>query len=308
MRDNYYDSYDLKIRDKFATIQKFTSIAMVLMAIMSLGYFVFWLGAISDEIFFEYGRPYFEPLAKLLNLGSEDTGIYLNTCLYLLVAMLPTFFIQVLFDKMQDALLQSNTLKQEKKRQKEQKEEYENYMSRFDYIKTYSICLSIDYEGKKEVGAQNKQSLNKAIYANLATSLYKLEPTAKITQNDVFIFTSSIFAKYDLIYDTILNSLSHFKNVLEKKYSFKLIPSITTDAFSNNLETDIRKQHYEIQSFNFKNRALTTATFANKYKHLKHEKYAGIPIGEYAYFGNDKMGTYELNIINKNLDKTLSQM
>lgn len=308
MRDNYYDSYDLKVRDNFATIQKFTSIAMILMAIMSLGYFVFWLGAISDEIFFEYGRPYFEPLAKLLNLGSEDTGIYLNTCLYLLVAMLPTFFIQILFDKMQEALLQSNTLKQEKKRQKEQKEEYENYMSRFDYIKTYSICLSIDYEGKKQVGLQNKQSLNKAIYTNLAASLYKLEPTAKITQNDVFIFTSSIFAKYDLIYDTILNSLSHFKNVLEKKYSFKLIPSITTDAFSNNLETNIRKQHYEIQSFNFKNRALTTATFANKYKHLKHEKYAGIPIGEYAYFGNDKMGTYELNIINKNLDKTLSQM
>lgn len=308
MREKYYDSYDLKVRDNFATIQKFTGFAMLLMAIMSLGYFVFWLGAISDEIFFEYGRPYFEPLAKLLNLGAEDSGIYLNTCLYLLVAMLPTFFIQVLFNKLQEALLQSNALKQEKKRQKEQKEEYENYMSRFDYIKTYSICLSIDYEGKKQVGAQNKQSLNKAIYTNLATSLYKLEPTAKITQNDVFIFTSSIFAKYDLIYDTILNSLSHFKNVLEKKYSFKLIPSITTDAFSSNLETNIRKQHYEIQSFNFKNRALTTATFANKYKHLKHEKYAGIPIGEYAYFGNEKMGTYELNIINKNLDKTLSQM
>ena len=71
-------------------------------------------------------------------------------------------------------------------------------------------------------------------------------------------------------------------------------------------DVSIRKQHFEIQSFNFKNRALSTATFSNKYKHLKHNKYAGIPIGEYAYFTDDKMGTYELNVVYKNLAKAIS--
>ena len=52
----------------------------------------------------------------------------------------------------------------------------------------------------------------------------------------------------------------------------------------------------------------TTATFAKKYKHLKHDKYAGIPIGEYVYFDDDKTGTYELNVIHKNLEKTLAQV
>jgi len=307
MTEKYYNSYTLDVKDKFAKFQKTTSMLMVLMAIASLGYFVFYLGSISDEMFFEYGRPFFEPLAKLLNFGATDTQIYLNTCIMLIFGIIPTFFVQILFNKTEESMLKEHAIKEEKRRLKEQKEAVELYNSRFDSIQTYSICLSIDYEGEKKIATQGKAKLNNTIYTRLATSLNKLEPSAKITQNDVFIFTSSIFEKYDLIYDTILNILSQIKGNIEKKFNFKLIPSITTDAFSFNKEANIRKQHFEIQSFNFKNRALTTASFAKKYKHLKHDKYAGIPIGEYAYFGNEKMGTYELNIIHKNLDKTLSK-
>jgi len=307
MRDDFCNSYTIGVRDKFSQIRKLTTMSVVLMGFMSFGYFFFWLGSISDEIFYEYGRQIFEPLAMLLNLGDTSIGIYLNTSLILLGAIIPILIGQYFMDKMEEALIKSHNIKQEKKRQKEQKEEYKSYMSRFDSIKTYSICLSIDYESEKEISHQSKTLMNKAIYSKIATILNKIEPYSKTMQNDVLIFTSHNFSNYDYVYDCILNGLSQIKNGIEKKYKYKLIPSITTDAFSSNpIDANIRKQHFEIQSFNFKNRALSTATFANKYKHLRHKKYAGIPIGEYAYFGNEKMGTYELNVIHKNLAQTLS--
>ena len=74
-----YDTRDIGIRESFSRIQRFTGFLIAAMCIISLGYFVFWLGAISDEIFYEYGRPYFEPLASLLNLGSTTMEIYANT-------------------------------------------------------------------------------------------------------------------------------------------------------------------------------------------------------------------------------------
>ena len=309
MRENYYNSYDLLVKEKFAKLQKITALTMLLLAGIAFGYFVFWLGAISDEIFFEYGRPYFEPLAKFLNLGSTDVGIYINTSIISLCAIIPTFFAQIILNKTEETILNEYRLKEEKKRLKEQQEAQKNYLHRFDSIQNYSICLSVDYESKKEISSQNKTTLNKAVYSKLATTISMVEPKARIIQNDVMIISSSDFSKYDTVYDSILNELSNISSNLEKKFDYKVIPSMTTDAFSNMAnENNIRKQHFEIQTFNFKNRALSTATFANKYKHLKHNKYAGVPIGEYAYFGNDKMGTYELNVIHKNLTKTLSQI
>lgn len=307
MGNVYQSSYALSVKEKFSSIRKFTTFAILALAVMSLGYFIFWLGAISDEIFFEYGRNIFEPLAKFLNLGDTSTGIYLNTSLMLLVAIFPTLFTQYIFDKTEEALIKEDKSKREKKLQKELNEEQKSHMGRFDSIKTYSICLSIDYESKKQLSNHSKATMNKGIYSKIAMLLKIIEPSSKITINDVFIIEAHDFSKYDCVYDSLLKGLSKIKNALEEKYDLKLIPSITTDAYSGNLaEANIRKQHFEIQSFNFKNRALTTASFASKYKHLQHKKYAGIPIGEYAYFGNDKMGTYELNIIHKNLSKALT--
>lgn len=307
MGNIYCDSYALSVKDRFNGIRKFTTLAVILFSVMSLGYFIFWLGAISDEIFFGYGKGIFEPLAKFLNMGDTSLDIYMNTSLMLVGAIIPTLFVQYLCDKIEEALINENRLKQEKKRQKEMAEEQKSYLGRFDSIKTYSICLSIDYEGEKEISRQSKTTMNKVVYSKMAALLSSLEPNSKITYNDVFIFTGHNFSNYDNVYDSILNGLSQIKNVIEKKYNYRFIPSITTDAYSGDLvETSIRKQHFEIQSFNFKNRSLTTASFADKYKHLRYKKYAGIPIGEYAYFRNDKMGTYELNVIHKNLSKILT--
>lgn len=306
-----YETKDVRIRESFSKFQKFAGFSIAAMCILSLGYFVFWLGAISDEIFFEYGRPYFEPLASFLNLGSTTTDIYLNTCIYLLFAIVPVLFAQYIANKLEEALLNEHKAKLEKRMLKEREEERKSYLARFDSIQTYSICLSLDYESKKDkkpISAHNKEILNKIIYSKISDLLHKIEKNSSININDVLVFTSHDFSNYDFIYDSILSGLSQIKKIIEAKYNCNLIPSMTTDAYSDELTTTkIRKQHYEIQSFNFKNRALTTATFANKYKHLKHNKYAGIPIGEYAYFGNGIMGTYELNVIHKNLALALNQ-
>ena len=171
----------------------------------------------------------------------------------------------------------------------------------------YSVCLSIDYESEKGVSLQNKSKLNTLIFSKIKTNLKLLEPKGLLSLSDVLIFSSENFSKYDMVYDSILNSLSVFKKNIEKNYKYKMIPSMTTDAYEENFKIGtIRQNHFEIQSFNFKNRALSSATFAKKYKHLKYNKYAGIPIGEYAYFREGSTGMYELNVIHKNLERQLS--
>lgn len=309
---NTYNLYDIRVKENFARIQKLAGLLIIASCFLSLGYFVFWLGAISDDVFFEYGRPYFEPLAAYLNLGDTSKDIYINTSLYMLFAIVPVLFFQYVSSKLEEAFLTAYKAKEERKLLKERKEEQKSYLARFDSIQTYSICLSLDYEtrkDKKPISEHNKKILNNTVYSKIADLLKRIEPNSKVVINDVLIFTSHNFANYDNIYDSILDGLSHIKKIIESKYSYNLIPSMTTDAFSDELtSSSIRKQHYEIQSFNFKNRALATATFANKYKHLKHNKYAGIPIGEYAYFTNAKMDTYELNVVYKNLALVLNQM
>ena len=309
MRDAYCNSYTLSVKDKFCGIRKLITFVIASFVIMSVGYFVFWLGAISDDIFFGYGKGIFEPLASFLNMGSTSLDIYLNTSLMLLAAIIPALFIQYLFDKIEEVLVEQNNIQEEKKRQKELIEEHKSYMGRFDSIKTYSICLSIEYQSDKKISENSKAVLNQVIYSKIASALKKVELNANVTYDDVLIFRAQNFSNYDYVYETMLDELSKIKNVIENKYGYKLIPSTTTDAYSGVLaETNIKKQHFEIQSFNFKNRALSTASFASKYKHLNHRKYAGVPVGEYAYFGDDnrKYGTYELNVVYKNLSKILA--
>lgn len=308
MREEYYNSYDLSVRDRFLQIRKFLFSAVILLSVLSLGYFLFWLGAISDEIFYEYGKVVFEPLASFLNLGDTSTNIYLNTSLMLVGAIVPISIFQYFLDKTEETMINQYKTSEEKRRRKEILEEQKSYMARFDSIRTYSICLSIDYEGiKNPISKDVKTHINNAVYDKISQILQNIEHNSKVSKSDVLIFTSHNFYNYDNVYDVLLNTLSKIKSGIEQKYSCKFIPSITTDAFSSSLnDTSIRKQHFEIQSFNFKNRALSTATFSNKYKHLKHNKYAGIPIGEYAYFTDDKMGTYELNVVYKNLAKAIS--
>ena len=308
--------YAINVRNNVSQIQNLLNLAIIFMVIAGFTYLMFYTGAISDKIFMELGKPYLEPLAKFLNPNDASVGIYKATAFKLFLSILPVFFVQYLISKVEECLINQHNYKEEKKRQKEYLEELKSFEARYDSIKTYTICLSLDYESEKEITKKNREVLNDVIFSKISNSLASIDMTLKVAlDNDALIVVSNSFENYDMTYDAILEDLSSVKEVIEKKYSYKLVPSITTDAFSDTEKgtskfnsSNIRKQHFEIQSFNFKNRALTTATFAKKYKHLQHKKYAGIPIGEYVYFKDDKTKTYELNIIHKNLSKTLTQV
>ena len=137
-----------------------------------------------------------------------------------------------------------------------------------------------------------------------------LDKSAKLNLSEVLIVTSDKFEKYDLVNDAILSVLTREQKTLQAKYKINIIPSMTTDAYTTQdvkLEDEVNT-HRAIQSFNFKNRACSTALFSKKYKHLNQEKYAGVPIGEYAYFKNNERhpSTYELNIIYKDLSQKIA--
>lgn len=308
--------YAINVRNNVSQIQNFLNLAILFMVIAGFTYLTFYTVAMSDKFILESGAPFLEPLAKLLHPNDMSVGIYKLTAFKLFASVIPVFLVQYLITRVEESLISQHNLKREKQRQKEYLEELRNFEGRFDSIKTYTICLSLDYESENEISPKNRKVLNDVIFSKISNSLASIDLRLKIAmKEDVLIVVSDGFENYDAVYDEILSDLSSVKEVIEKKYSYKLTPSITTDAFS---ETDkgtsrfnsasIRKQHYEIQSFNFKNRALTTATFANKYRHLNQNKYAGIPIGEYVYFKDDKTRTYELNVIHKNLSKTLTQV
>ena len=307
MISTYSDSYSLNVKDGFSSFRKFIAVSMLACVVSSVGYFVFWLGAISDEVFFEYGRPFFEPLASFLNFGKTSIDIYLNTSFILFCLLFPACVLNFICNKTQEALIEKHELSNEKKRQKELIQAHKDYMARFDSIKTYSICLSLDYQSKKEMSIQSKATLNRAIFSKISSILKAIDSSCKIFANDVLIVTSNDFSNYDKIHDGILNSLAVIKKAIEPKYKCLLVPSFTTDAHSDDFnDNTVKNQHYKIQTFNFKNRALSTAKFSNKYKHLNKNKYTGVPIGEYAYFDKQKTDTYELNVIHKDLVKILS--
>ncbi len=307
MRENY-SSYNVELQEKFKHLQDFINSIGIISVVAGGIYLLFWIGAVNDNFILQQGKAIFDPLANLFFANDTSVDIYKNTGFALIFAMAPMVLISYLLDKTKDSLIKQNNRKNEKIYQRKKIEEEKRYATRYDGIKMYSICLSIDYESKNGVKNENKTKLNNVIYPKIKTTLKLLEPQSFVSLSDVLIFSSDNFKNYDKIYDTILKELSQIKQNIEKNYNLKLVPSMTTDAYSSNFKlNNVRQHHFEIQSFNFKNRAVSSATFANKYKHLKHNKYAGIPIGEYAYFRDGTTGTYELNVIHKNLNYTLSQ-
>ena len=99
------ESYAIKIKERFAKLQKMTNLAIILFVALGFGYYLFWLGAISDDIFLEYGKNIFEPLAKFLNGGDTSISIYSNTSLMLFGAIIPTIFLQYFLSKTEENLI-----------------------------------------------------------------------------------------------------------------------------------------------------------------------------------------------------------
>lgn len=307
MRD-IYDVYEPRVHETFGQIRGFINSLMIFLCLASFAYLFFWIGAVNDDYILEAGSAIFKPLASIL-YGEEITAAtYQNMSVLLFCAIFPTILLQYVCNKIEEYLILNHKKVMKMNEEIEHQKEMVRFRSRYDGIRMYSICLSIDYQAKENINAENKQKISSALYQKIKNKLKLLEPRSFVSFSDVLIFSSDNFSNYDMIYDTILKILANAKKDIETNYKISLIPSITTDAYQENFKlNDIRQNHFQIQSFNFKNRSLSSATFANKYKHLKQSKYAGIPIGEYAYFKDDSSKTFELNVIHKNLDMQLSK-
>ncbi len=182
--------------------------------------------------------------------------------------------------------------------------------AKYDELKVYSICLSIDYEKNKQNKNDSKEVLNKVIYSKIEAVLKKTIPSVGTRKRgDVLVITSYDFNSYDKIYDNILKALSNIRFEIFKRYQLVLIPSITTDAYVAYPNIDkVMKNHKNIKHCNFDNTSCSTKMFSKKYELMNNHKYSGVPIGEYSIIDYDEEKTYDLNIVNRNLSLKLKEM
>ena len=308
---SYTDNlYGIEVKTKAKSLRKMVTFSIFGFVFLSFVYMLYWIGVMSDSTILDYTGKIFTPLAKIIFPFDNSLYIYRNTSIFLFCLTFPAMFAYYLIDKIESRLLKQYRDYLDNQERIKRIEEEKNRLKEFDIIKSYSICLSLSYENSN-INDETKKKLNKAVFKRLKEIFNALNKNIKISLNEVMIIVSSNFEEYDKIYGTLLKMLSKIQKILNKKYNFKLIPSITTDAYENNDFVDlskIQKQHYEIQSFKMQNRALTSALFRKKYQHLNHNKYAGIPIGEYMTMNRNSNNSYELNVVFKNLSKTLASL
>lgn len=275
---------------------------------LSVVYFAYWILAMTDDSILIYTQNVFNPIANLISPNNTSVEIYKTASFVLFSLVVPFGILSYVCDKVEEYIIDKHNELEELKDKKAKLQEYKNYIKQFDEIKSFSICLSLDYKSKRELTSQTKETLNKIIYSQFKNVFKELIPQANVVStNEVLVITSDNFNKYDYIYSSTLKILAKIKDHADVKYDVETIPSLTTDAYKKSVEVEnIKKNHFEIQSFNFKNRACSTALFSKKYQHLKQNKYVGIPIGEYTSIDKNKPATYELNMVNKNLTQTLA--
>ena len=299
----------IEIRNYFRKIRKLVNFSIIVLAFLSFVYLVYWTAVMSDDMVLDYTAKYFSPLANFFFSGDTSVDIYRSTGIVLGLLIIPVSFIYYIADKIEASLINRENRIQEILENNRKKQEHINSLMQYEVIDNYSICLSLDYESKKTITDETKTILNSVVFEKIKKVLIANFEGIKVNCGNVLIVTSRNFEKYDYLYSTLLRALAKIKNVVENKYDLKMIPNIISDAYvQNEAVNKIERYSDEIKKLNFKNRALSTAMFSKKYKYLRHNKYAGIPIGEYALFKENGMGTYELNVVFKNLSQTLASI
>lgn len=302
--------FAIETKTKAKSLRKLITFSIMVLLFLSFAYMVYWIGVMSDDMILDYSGYLFTPLAKLFFPFDDSLYIYRNTSVVLFCLVFPMIFMYYLVDKTESKVLKEHREYLEYQQKEKIKQEEKNRLREFDIIKKYSICLSLNY-ANSNIKDETKKHLNRTIFMKLKSILNSLNKNIKTSVDDVMIIVSNDFEEYDKIYMTLLRALSKVQNILKDKYKLNFIPSLTTDAYEYNDLIDaskIQKQHYEIQSFKMQNRALTSALFRKKYQHLKHNKFAGIPIGEYLMSDKNSNNSYELNVVFKDLAKTLASL
>lgn len=296
------------IREFFNNSRKIMNVSIILMAVISVVYFIYWAMAESSDVVLQYTGQYMTPFAKFLFPNSPDNLMFRDTSFLFMGLILPVFLLYYAFDNLEDVLIKATYHSQDKKAEKAIKQEAQAKLQSYDIIDKYSICLSLEYETKSAVSEQIKTMLNKAIYSKLKKALIATGCNITTSNSDTMIIISADFNSYDIVYSEVIASLAKIKKLVESAYNVTIIPSLTTDAFDGVLAlSEIKKRHKKIQSMVLTNRACSTAAFQKKYKHLKRNRYSGIPV-EYISSEKNSNESYELNIIYKDLTNTLAGM
>ena len=305
-----FDGYSIRIKSKCKKIKNFLGILILSSFILGIIYMIYWTMISTQEIVYDYTYKFFSPLVLFLFPDAIGFDGYFYSSIALFLASIPLFFGCIVCDKTEDKLLRARQDFLETKKRKEEIQKALEYQKQFDEITQYSICLSIDYlSNSKPVDKILKEKINYVVFEKINKALKKVKCKKDTYLSNVLIITSNDFNCYDWIYDTLLDELAKAKKVIEEKYDFKFIPSLTTEACKEKIPVGkIKKHHFEIQSCNFKNRACSNMLFSKKYNHLNKNKYTGTPIGEYAVFENNATNTYELNVIYKNLSDALKRI
>lgn len=276
--------------------------------ILSIAYFAYWVVAMSDRVVLEYTEQYFAPLANLLVPNVDTIDIYRQTGVRLFLACIPCSLLFGIIDFFESIAIKFHFGTEEQQIKRAQQKEYDAWNKQYDKLTQYSICLSLDYESQKKLSFEARQTLTKIAFNKIRADLKAKHRDITIYTGKALVITSKNFAGYDSVYSNLLRCLAEIKRKYETAYKLNFIPSTTTEAFDSKEGSKIEENHFKIQSCNFKNRACATNDFAKKYTHLRHEKYAGIPIGDFVIFENNVPKTYELNIIYKNLSDSLTKI
>lgn len=302
--EKYAYSQDIIIRQRASFFRKIINISIITLVSLSVAYFVFWLGVVSDDILLKYMGAFFTPLAEFLNSSDYSIAIYQKTSFKLISFIIPFVFAYIVVGKFEENAIKQYFSNQEKQ-QKELKRQQDMYKKmRAETTRgKFSICLSMEYSSEKKLSMETIRKLNKAIFVKIHGVISNFIHDVYIVKNQTIVIVSNNYDKYDFIYSSLLKTLAVIKNSIENKFDLLLIPSITTDAVDRVVLDDIVDDHFDIQNFNLKNRAVVTAEFARRYSNLQHKKYSSIPIGE--FMSTNRQTPHELNLVYKDLNKVL---
>lgn len=303
-----HDSFTLNVKRYSKSIRKFLVTASALCIFLSILYGFYWSLALNGDIVVEYLQQYYSPLVGLFFDDITDLENYRTTGEYLFIMSMPFILAHYIVQKLEEMIIAIHQKKTENRKRVERIKIEKEMEKEFTDIKSYSLCISMDISENKNLTPGFSEELYSYVYKTLKKELIKISENIQIMNHARAILVySKDFMMYDDVYNEILRQLSNIKNILGE--NIILIPTITTDAYINefNPEKTIR-QHYDIVKCNLDGRSTTTAVFRKKYTHLHKNKYAGTPIGLYSTLESNNYREYDLNVIHKNLNTTLTSI
>lgn len=300
------DSFIIELKEKTKLVKRISTFLILVFIFLGILYFLFWVVIMTDKTFASGGEKLFGPIAHFFYPDETELIIYRKTSFALFLLIFPCFFVHYLMDKFEEKAIEKYALMVEKKRLAELKKEKEIKLRSYDDINEFSICFSIEFSN--ELRKEKAQELSNYIYTKIKEAFSNKITGVYPSLDKYLIIRSNHFEKFDYVFEALMKVLSKIDALIEKKYDIDYTPSITIDGFTSGKDNKIiQQQHFEIGTFNFKNRAISTMLFSKKYTFLQYSKYKGIPIGEYAYFDNANHNNYELNVVFKNLSNSIKQ-